>query len=86
MVQPSIIQSQITNVRNKIQCDIENVYTILDEICIHFCNKLHHIIPFLTSVAETLEKIILLENNVSCFAIETAPFFLTLMARRQTVG
>ena len=75
MVQPLIIQSQITIARNGIQCGIENVYTILDEIFIHFCNKLRHIIPFLTSVAEKLDqKIILLENNVFCFAIETALF------------
>jgi hypothetical protein len=32
MAQPLIIRSQITNARNGIQCGIENIYTIWDEI------------------------------------------------------
>jgi hypothetical protein len=79
-----IIQSQITNAGVGIQCGIEIIYTLLDEICIHFLNKPRQIIPFCTPVAETLNQIILLENNVFCFAIETTTFF-TLMAPRQTV-
>jgi hypothetical protein len=45
-------------------------------LCIQFCNKLSQIIQFLTLVAETLNQINLLENNVSCFAVQTATFFL----------